>query len=62
MPELPLLVLIAIKLVLKRALIALYATRVSCPVRDTLAFSENLDSHIGAIWFLIYHYNQSLLF
>ena len=29
--------------------------------RKTLSFSKKLDNHIGAIWFFILHYNQSLL-
>jgi IS1 family transposase len=33
--------------------------RVSRLVRKTLSFSKKLDNHIGAIWYFIYHYNQS---
>ena len=29
--------------------------------RKTLSFSKKLDNHIGAIWFFISFYNQSLL-
>ena len=35
-------------------------TRVSRLVRRTLSFSKKLDNHIGAIWYLIHHYNASL--
>lgn len=35
--------------------------RVSRLVRKTLSFSKKLENHIGAIWYFIHHYNQSLL-
>ena len=31
--------------------------RVSRLVRSTLAFSKNVENHIGAIRYFIYHYN-----
>jgi insertion element IS1 protein InsB len=34
--------------------------RVSRLVRKTLSFSKKLENHIGAIWYFIHHYNQSL--
>ena len=34
--------------------------RVSRLVRKTLSFSKKLESHIGAIWNFIHHYNASL--
>ena len=36
--------------------------RVSRLVRKTLSFSKKLENHIGAIWYFIHHYNQSLPF
>ncbi|MGL5834122.1 MAG: IS1 family transposase, partial [Waterburya sp.] len=35
--------------------------RVSRLVRKTLSFSKSLENHIGAIWYFIHYYNQSLL-
>ncbi len=35
--------------------------RVSRLVRKTLSFSKSLQNHIGAIWYFIPHYNESLL-
>ncbi|MCL2927212.1 MAG: IS1 family transposase [Trichodesmium sp. MAG_R01] len=35
--------------------------RVSRLVRKTLSFSKSVENHIGAIWYFIHHYNQSLL-
>ena len=35
--------------------------RVSRLVRKTLSFSKKLENHIGAIWYFIHHYNESLL-
>jgi IS1 family transposase len=35
--------------------------RASRLVRQTLSFSKKLENHIGAIWYFIHHYNQSLL-
>lgn len=35
--------------------------RVSRLVRKTLSFSKSVENHIGAIWYVIYHYNASLL-
>ncbi len=35
--------------------------RVSRLVRKTLSFSKSLQNHIGAIWYFIHHYNESLL-
>ncbi len=35
--------------------------RVSRLVRKTLSFSKSLENHIGAIWYFIDHYNESLL-
>ena len=35
--------------------------RVSRLVRKTLSFSKSLENHIGAIWYFIHHYNESLL-
>lgn len=29
--------------------------------RKTLSFSKSLENHIGAIWYFIHHYNESLL-
>jgi len=40
-----------------------YCTRrqhISGLVRKTLSFSKRLENHIGAIWYFIHHYNQSL--
>ena len=34
--------------------------RVSRLVRKTLSFSKSLENHIGAIWYFIHYYNQSL--
>ena len=34
--------------------------RVSRLVRKTLSFSKKLANHIGAIWYFIHHYNESL--
>ena len=34
--------------------------RVSRLVRKTLSFSKKLENHIGAIWYFIHHYNQTL--
>jgi IS1 family transposase len=34
--------------------------RISRLVRKTLSFSKNLDNHIGAIWYFIYHYNDEI--
>ncbi len=34
--------------------------RVSRLVRKTLSFSKKLENHIGAIWYFIHHYNESL--
>ena len=36
--------------------------RVSRLVRKTLSFSKKVENHIGAIWYFIHHYNQSLPF
>jgi hypothetical protein len=33
---------------------------VSRLVRKTLSFSKSLENHIGAIWYLIHHYNELL--
>ena len=35
--------------------------RVSRLVRKTLSFSKSLENHIGAIWYFVHAYNQSLL-
>jgi insertion element IS1 protein InsB len=35
--------------------------RVSRLVRKTLSFSKSVENHIGAIWYFIHHYNESLL-
>lgn len=35
--------------------------RVSRLVRKTLSFSKSLENHMGAIWYFIHAYNQSLL-
>ncbi len=35
--------------------------RISRLVRKTLSFSKSLENHIGAIWYFIHHYNESLL-
>ena len=35
--------------------------RVSRLDRKTLSFSKSLENHIGAIWYFIHHYNESLL-
>ncbi len=34
--------------------------RVSRLGRKTLAFSKNIENHIGAVWYFIQHYNLSL--
>lgn len=34
--------------------------RVSRLVRKSLSFSKSLEYHIGAIWYFIHHYNESL--
>ena len=34
--------------------------RISRLVRKTLSFSKKLENHIGAIWYFIHHYNDSL--
>jgi insertion element IS1 protein InsB len=34
--------------------------RISRLVRKTLSFSKKVENHIGAIWFFVHHYNQSL--
>jgi len=34
--------------------------RVSRLVRKTLSFSKKIENHIGAIWYLIHHYNENL--
>lgn len=34
--------------------------RVSRLVRKTLSFSKKLENHIGAIWYFVHHYNESL--
>jgi insertion element IS1 protein InsB len=34
--------------------------RISRLVRKTLSFSKKIENHIGAIWFFVHHYNQSL--
>lgn len=34
--------------------------RISRLVRKNLAFSKNLENHIGAIWYFIHHYNAQL--
>jgi insertion element IS1 protein InsB len=36
--------------------------RISRLVRKTLSFSKKVENHIGAIWFFVHHYNQSLHF
>jgi len=36
--------------------------RISRLVRKTLSFSKKLDNHIGAFWYFVQHYNQSLSF
>ncbi len=35
--------------------------RVSRLVGKTLSFSKSIENHIGAIWYFVHHYNQSLL-
>lgn len=35
--------------------------RVSRLVRKTLSFSKKLENHIGAIWYFVHYYNESLL-
>ena len=30
-------------------------------VRNTLSFSKKLNNHIGAIWYFVHYYNESLL-
>ena len=34
--------------------------RVSRLARKTLSFSKKIENHIGAIWFFVHYYNQSL--
>jgi len=34
--------------------------RVSRLVRKALSFSKKLENHIGAIWYFVHHYNQTL--
>jgi IS1 family transposase/transposase-like protein len=34
--------------------------RISRLVRKALSFSKSLENHIGAIWYFIHHYNESL--
>ncbi|MGD1921735.1 MAG: IS1 family transposase, partial [Pleurocapsa sp.] len=34
--------------------------RVSRLVRKTLSFSKSLENHIGAIWYFVHYYNDSL--
>lgn len=34
--------------------------RVSRLVRSTLSFSKKVESHIGAIWTFVHHYNAAL--
>jgi IS1 family transposase len=34
--------------------------RISRLVRKTLSFSNKIENHIGAIWYFIPHYNESL--
>jgi len=34
--------------------------RISCLVQKAPSFSKKLENHIGAIWYFIHHYNQSL--
>jgi len=34
--------------------------RISRLVRKTLSFSKKLENHIGALWYFIHHYNESL--
>ena len=36
--------------------------RVSRLVRKTLSFSKSLENHVGAIWYFIHYYNESLHF
>ena len=36
--------------------------RVSRLVRKTLSFSKKWENHVGAIWYFVHHYNQSLPF
>lgn len=35
--------------------------RVSRLVRKTLSFSKSVENHIGAIWYFVHYYNNSLL-
>ena len=35
--------------------------RVSRLVRKTLSFSKSVENHIGALWYFIHYYNESLL-
>ena len=35
--------------------------RISRLVRKTLSFSKKLENHIGAIWYFIHHYNNTIL-
>ena len=35
--------------------------RISRLVRKTLSFSKKLENHVGAIWYFIHHYNESLV-
>lgn len=34
--------------------------RVSRLVRKTLSFSKKMENHIGAVWYFVHHYNESL--
>jgi len=34
--------------------------RVSRLVRKSLSFSKKIENHIGAIWYFVHHYNQTL--
>ncbi len=34
--------------------------RVARLVRKALSFSKTLENHIGAIWYFVHHYNQTL--
>ena len=37
-----------------------FRQRISRLVRETLSFSKNLENHIGAIWYFIHHYNDTI--
>jgi len=37
-----------------------FRQRISRLVRKTLSFSKKLENHIGAIWFFIHHYNETI--